>query len=221
MTSCRSHQRSISGWIFSLARWCLWTITPRWNYTWMYRIECEIKWILCFTWNYSMGFPTLPGSEAGNMRDHRASVLRISWNCHITKTRTMFSLAINPKYGWFGTWEVLALKLSLSKLEKIWSTHVEDWLKRPKNLLQNLNSLSGCNAEFQFIHLFNSERRVEVTLGVRKQTVVSRWHPWMGTALLPGKWVLLLSPSFFHLGIILVLLNWNMGSKLSWISGCS
>lgn len=43
----------------------------------------------------------------------------------------------------------------------------------------------------------------------------------MGTALLPGKWVLLLSPSFLHLGIMLLLLNWNMGSKLTWISSCS
>lgn len=57
MTSCRSHQRSVSGWIFSLASWCLWRITLRWNDTWRYRIECGIKWILCFTWNYSMAFP--------------------------------------------------------------------------------------------------------------------------------------------------------------------
>lgn len=57
MISCRSHQRSISDWIFSLASWCLWTITLKWNYTCMYRIECEIKLILCFTWNYSMTFP--------------------------------------------------------------------------------------------------------------------------------------------------------------------
>lgn len=65
------------------------------------------------------GIPTLPGNEAGNVRDHRASVLRISWNYHVMKTRIIFSLAINPTYRWSGTWEVLALKLSLFKLEKM------------------------------------------------------------------------------------------------------
>lgn len=57
MISCRSHERSISDWIFSLASWCLWTVTLRWNYTCMYRIECGIKGILCFTWNYFVTFP--------------------------------------------------------------------------------------------------------------------------------------------------------------------
>lgn len=40
----------------------------------------------------------------------------------------------------------------------------------------------------------------------------------MGTALLPGRWMLLCSPSLLPLGIVGVLLNWNMGNKLSWIS---
>lgn len=157
MISCRSHQRSISDWIFSLASWCLWTITLKWNYTCMYRTEREIKLILCFTWNYSM-----PGSEAGNVRDHRVSVLRISWNYHIMKTRTVFSLASNPKYRWSGTWGVLPLKLSLSKLEKMphsFDPHMLRIHEKDQTTYFKIwqDSLSGCNAEFEFSHLFNPE----------------------------------------------------------------
>lgn len=84
MASWSSHQRSISDWIFSLASWCLWTITPIWNYTGMYRIECEIKWILCFTWNYSMSFPPclavgLAMWEATELQSWKYNGINTSW----------------------------------------------------------------------------------------------------------------------------------------------
>lgn len=175
MTSCRFHPRSISDWIFSLASWCLWPITPRWNYTGMYRIECEIKWILCFTRNYSMAFPPclavrLAMWESTEPQSWEYNGISTSWNPDLYFLLQLIQSTGDLGHGKCFLWGWKSPFPKLEKMPHSFDPHMLRIDETDQTTYFKIwhDSLSGCSAEFGFSHLFNPEQRMEATPRVRK-----------------------------------------------------